>query len=71
MIVIQIQAKKHNINAGVIATRKRVAEMILEGETSISDDWRGAIVNDEIAAVIAGELFIGKEGDKVTLISAK
>jgi len=70
MLVIQIQAKQHNITAAVIATRKRVADMILAGETSISDDWRGALVNDQIAAVIAGELFIGKEGDKVTLVKA-
>ena len=68
MLVIQIQAKRHKITAAVIATRKRVAEMILAGETSISDDWRGALVNDEIAAVVAGELFIGRENDIVTLI---
>ena len=70
MLVIQIQAKEHKITAAVIATRKRVADMVLAGETSISDDWRGALVNDEIAAVIAGELFIGRENDKVTLIKA-
>ncbi len=70
MLVIQIQAKKHNITAAVIATRKQVANMILAGETTISDDWRGALVNDQIAAVIAGELLIGREGDKVTLIQA-
>ncbi len=70
MLVIQIQAKQHKITAAVIATRKRVADMVLAGETSISDDWRGALVNDEIAAVIAGELFIGRENDKVTLIKA-
>jgi len=70
MLVIQIQAKEHNITAAVIATRKQVANMILAGETSISDDWRGALVNDEIAAVIGGELLIGRENDKVTLIKA-
>ena len=70
MLVIQIQAKQHKITAAVIATRKRVADMVLAGETSISDDWRGALVNDEIAAVIAGELFIGRENDKITLIKA-
>ena len=70
MLVIQIQAKQHNITAAVIATRKRVAEMILAGETTISDDWRGALVNDQIAAVISGELFIGREDDKVTLVKA-
>ncbi|MGK0269781.1 MAG: ribonuclease D [Cocleimonas sp.] len=68
MLVIQIQAKKHKITAAVIATRKRVADMVISGETSISEDWRGALVNDEIEAVIAGELFIGREKDIVTLI---
>ena len=71
MIVIQIQAKQHNITAAVIATRKRVADMILAGETSISDDWRGALVNDEITGVITGELFVGRDKDIVTLIKAK
>lgn len=70
MLVIQIQAKQHNITAAVIATRKQVANMILEGETSISDDWRGALVNDKLAAVIAGELLIGREKDNVKLIKA-
>lgn len=69
MLVIQIQAKQHNITAAVIATRKRVADMVLAGETSISDDWRGELVNHEIAAVIAGKLFIGRDADKVTLRS--
>lgn len=68
MLVIQIQAKEHNITAAVIATRKQVANMILAGETSISDDWRGALVNEEIAGVIAGELLIGRDNDKVSLI---
>jgi len=68
MLVIQIQAKKHKITAAVIATRKQVANMILAGETSISDDWRGALVNDEIAAVIAGKLLVGRVKDNVTLI---
>lgn len=70
MLVIQIQAKQHNITAAVIATRKHVADMILAGKTSISDDWRGAIVNDEIAGVIAGELYLGRDGEKVCLIKA-
>lgn len=70
MLVIQIQAKKHKITAAVIATRKRVADMVLAGETHISDDWRGALVNDEIKAVIAGELYLGKKNDQVALIKA-
>ena len=71
LLVIQIQAKQHNITAAVIATRKQVANMILAGDISISDDWRGALVNDQIAAVIAGDLLIGFENNKVTLIKAK
>ena len=70
MLVIQIQAKEHKITPAVIASRKRVADMILAGETHISDDWRGALVNDEIAAVIAGELMVGRANDKVTLIDS-
>jgi len=69
MLVIQIQAKEHNITAAVIATRKRVAEMILDGETKISDDWRGSLVNDQLAGVINGDLFIGRKDNKVSLLS--
>ena len=68
MLVIQIQAKKHKITPAVIATRKQIASMVQAGKSELSDDWRGALVNDEIARVISGEMLIGVQNAKVTLI---
>ncbi len=68
MLVIQIQAKKHGITPAVIATRKQIAAMVQSGSTEISDDWRGALVNSEFSRVISGELLIGVQNAKVTLM---
>ncbi len=68
MIVVQIQAKKHNITAAVIATRKQLAAMVQSGESTLSDDWRGELVNDEIAKILSGEMTIGVEKSIVGLI---
>ena len=68
MIVVQIQAKKHNITAAVIATRKQLATLVQSGESRLSDDWRGELVNDEIQKVMSGEMTIGVEGSIVSLI---
>jgi ribonuclease D len=71
MLVIQIQAKKNNITPAVIATRKQVANMVQAGKSEISDDWRGALVNDEIDRVLSGQMLIGVQNDKVTLIEVE
>jgi len=67
MLVIQIEAKKQGITPAVIAGRKQVANMIQSGNTKLSDDWRGEIVNDTFARVIAGELVLGLENSKLVL----
>lgn len=67
MLVIQIEAKKQGITPAVIAGRKQVANMIQSGETKLSDDWRGEIVNNIFAQVLAGELVLGIEDNKLTL----
>ena len=70
MLVIQIEAKKQGITPAVIAGRKQVASMIQAGETKLSDDWRGEIVNETFARVIAGELVLGVEDSKLALKDA-
>jgi len=70
MLVIQIEAKKQGITPAVIAGRKQVASMIQAGETKLSDDWRGEIVNEAFARVIAGELVLGVEDSKLALKNA-
>ena len=67
MLVIQIEAKKQGITPAAIAGRKQVASMIQAGETRLSDDWRGEIVNDTFAQVLEGELVLGIEDNKLTL----
>ncbi|WP_299870740.1 ribonuclease D [uncultured Cocleimonas sp.] len=68
MIVVQIQAKKHNITAAVIATRKQLATLVQSGESRLSDDWRGELVNEQIHKVMSGEMTIGVENSIVSLI---
>ncbi len=68
MIVLQVQAKKNGITAAGIATRKQIANMVQSGSASLSDDWRGAIVNDEFARVLSGEVVVGVKDGKVTLL---
>ena len=70
MLVIQIEAKKQGITPAVIAGRKQVASMIQAGQTKLSDDWRGEIVNDTFARVLAGELVLSIDNSKLTLKQA-
>lgn len=68
MLVIDIRARAHEITGGAIATRKDIEGLILAGDTTLPNDWRGALVNDALAGVIAGELLVGRSGGQVTLI---
>ncbi len=68
MVVVQIQAKKHNITAAVIATRKQLATLVQSGETVLSDDWRGELVNEQIQKVMSGEMTVGVKNSVVSLI---
>ena len=67
MLVLQLQAKKHGITPAVIASRKQIAQMIQNGETSLSEDWRGKLVNEVFAKVLSGELKLGLEKNSVNL----
>ncbi len=68
MLVVQIQARKHNITAAVIATRKQLATLVQEDESTLSNDWRGELVNDQIQKVMSGEMTVGVENSIVRLI---
>ena len=70
MLVIQIEAKRQGITPAVIAGRKQVASMIQASEQKLSDDWRGEIVNDTFARVLAGEMVLCVENAKLTLKEA-
>jgi ribonuclease D len=68
MLVLQIQAKKHGIMPAVIATRKQVAAMVQAGNSHLSNDWRGKLVNDEFSKLLSGELNLGIENKSVQLL---
>ncbi len=70
MLVIQVEAKKQGITPAVIAGRKQVATMIQAGKTELSADWRGEIVNDTFARVLAGEIVLTIDNSKLTLKDA-
>jgi len=69
MIVLQIQAKELGITPAVIANRKQIANMIQSGKTRLSDDWRGAIVNELFEQIIAGEKIVRVNNRKVVVES--
>ncbi|MDQ5768537.1 ribonuclease D [Thiothrix subterranea] len=51
-------AHENGISAQMIATRQQLEKMLEEGRTTLSDDWRGALVNDLFTAVLAGKASI-------------
>ena len=67
MIIIQIQAKNNGMTAAAVATRKQVANMVQAGQSTLSDDWRGELVNKEFAELLSGEKAVAIEARKVIL----
>lgn len=47
-------ASENDISAQMIATRPQIEKMLEEGRTTVSDDWRGALVNDLFTEVLTG-----------------
>ena len=67
MLVIRLEAEKQGITASVIASKKQVVAMLQEGRDSLSDDWRGGLVNDVILQVRQGQQSISVVDGKVQL----
>lgn len=51
-------ANENDISAQMIATRQQIEKMLEEGRTTLSDDWRGALVNDLFTDVLNGNASI-------------
>ena len=51
MVVIRLEAEKQGITVSAIASKKQVVTMLQEGRNTLSEDWRGELVNDAIASV--------------------
>ena len=67
MLVIRLEAEKQGITASVIASKKQVVSMLQEGRESLSDDWRGGLVNDVMLKVRHGQLNLSVVDGKVQL----
>ena len=67
MTAVKYQAKKNHVSATVITTRKQVINMLLEGRTSLSNDWRGALVNSIFEEILSGKKYFSVKNGKVLL----
>ncbi|CAA6812503.1 MAG: Ribonuclease D (EC [uncultured Thiotrichaceae bacterium] len=69
MLIVRHQGVANNISPAVIAGRKRVEKMLLAGETSLSNDWRGHLVNEQFQEVLTGEAKISVEDARKVVIN--
>lgn len=65
-VVNQI-ANAHGISAQMIATRPQLEKMLEEGRTTLSDDWRGALVNDAFTDLLSGKAHLTVRGQNMVL----
>jgi ribonuclease D len=64
-LAVRYHANKHNVSSILIANRKTIESMVIEGRNELSNDWRGALVNKSFAAIIAGKahVSVNQKGD--------
>ena len=67
MTLLNQVANDHGISAQMIATRQQIEKMLEEGRTTLSEDWRGALVNDVFTAVLSGKTSIRVRNQTVVL----
>lgn len=67
MMVVNQQALQHNISPQMLATRPQVEKMLTEGRRSLSDDWRGSLVNDTFDALLSGRSCVRIKGQHVVI----
>jgi len=67
-LAVRYHANKHSVSMTLIANRKTIENMVIEGRNQLSNDWRGALVNKSFAAIIAGKAYISvNQKEEVTL----
>lgn len=71
LLVVRYEANKHNVSPALIVSRKKLEKMLLEGRTHLSEDWRGALVNESFDAIITGGANVSVDDDGVVLISTE
>jgi ribonuclease D len=58
MMAVRYQARTHGITPSVITSRKKVEKMLQEGRDTLSDDWRGSLVNDVFHDILSGNAVV-------------
>jgi ribonuclease D len=67
-LAVRYHADKNNVSAILIANRKTLESIVMNGKDQLSNDWRGALVNKSFAAIIAGKAHVSvDQKGKVTL----
>lgn len=69
MVMVNQQAKAHNISPQMLATRPQVEKMVAEGRQHLSEDWRGSLLNDVFADLLQGKTSVRIEAQKLMLQS--
>ncbi|MCB1620031.1 MAG: ribonuclease D [Thiothrix sp.] len=67
MVAVSQQAEQHNISPQMLASRAQVEKMLTEGRQKLSDDWRGNLLNDMFADLLAGRSHLQIRGQQVVL----
>ena len=68
MVVVRLEADRQNISPAAVTSKKAIVKMLQEGDTSLSNDWRGNLVNPAIKRVLSGEMMLGIMDGKADLI---
>ncbi|MBU0655953.1 MAG: ribonuclease D [Gammaproteobacteria bacterium] len=69
MTLLNQIADENGISAQMVATRQQVEKMLEEGRTTLSDDWRGALVNELFTEVLNGKTCIRVRNQQVVVES--
>jgi len=69
MVALNIRAQELDITPAVITTRKKVARMVLEKRKTLSNDWRGALVNELFEDILNGNKVLMIQNTKAIITS--
>ncbi|MCK5812990.1 MAG: ribonuclease D [Cocleimonas sp.] len=70
MTALSIHAQELDITPAVITTRKKVTSMVLEQRQTLSNDWRGALVNALFNDLLKGKKGLAIQNGKAVIISS-
>ena len=68
LAALNIRAHELGITPAVICTRKNISDMVQEKRATLSDDWRGALVNELFVDILEGKQTVAIHNEKATII---